>query len=205
MRRFLLLWNIVLLPLAISAQQQDDLCLWQAVSMKKSLGKDWSVGLRTEHRAYDMVRTTNQYYIRPSVGYNILSWMNITLQADFAWSSSGFNIRCLPQVTFSHKAGGFDFSLRQRLQTTWKSSDDSCSHLFRTKAQVRYKIKGTPLTPLLAVEPYYMSELVRCRFYAGVGISITDNLYLLLQYVRQEQYTRTYDDNVMWLTFNVKL
>lgn len=205
MKRILVFLTVILLPSLLTAQQQDDLCLWQAVSLKKSFGKGWSAGLRTEHRAEDCMEATNQYYIRPSVGYDILPWMNVTLQADFVWTPSGFNIRYQPQVSLSHKVGGFDISLRQRLQTTWKSSDDSWTHLFRTKAQVCYRIKGTPLSPLLAVEPYYLSEFVRCRFYAGMGISLTDNLTLLLQYVRQEQYVKSYDDNVIWITFNVRL
>lgn len=195
---------LMLWPSVLSAQE-DDLCFWNAVSMKKDLNEDWTIGLRTEHRANQNVSKTQQYYIRPIVEYDILPWMKAAAQADFAWMSSGFNIRLQPQVVFSYKTHGFDFSFRQRLQATWKQPVDEWSFLFRTKAQVRYRIPDTPLTPLVAVEPYYMSQFVRTRYYVGVSVACTKTLSVLLQYVYQDQYQRDYDDNVLWLTFNVKL
>lgn len=195
---------LAVLPSALSAQE-DDLCFWSAFSMKKDVGDRWTVGVRAEHRANQNVTKTQQYYLRPLVEYEILPWMKAAAQADFAWMSSSFNIRLQPQITFSYRKSGFDLSLRQRLQATWKQPDDSWSFLFRTKAQVRYKIPRTPLSPLVAVEPYYMSEFARTRYYAGVSVACTKNLSILLQYVYQDQYQRDYDDNVIWLTFNVKL
>lgn len=195
---------LMALPSALFAQE-NDLCFWNAISMKKSVAEDWTFGFRSEHRANQDMSKTQQYYLRPSVEYAIFPWMKATAQADFAWMSSGFNIRLLPQVVASYKVNGFDLSLRQRLQATWKQPDNSWSFLFRTKAQVRYKIPQTPLAPVFAVEPYYMSEFVRTRYYAGVSISCTKTLSILLQYVYQDQYQRAYDDNVLWLTFNVKL
>ena len=206
MKRITIISILVLmaLPSALFAQD-NDLCFWNAISMKKSVADRWTVGLRAEHRANNDASTTQQYYLRPMVEYKILPWMSATAQADFAWMSSGFNIRFQPQVVFSYKTSGFDFSLRQRLQATWKEPDDSWSFLFRTKVQARYKIPNTPLSPLVAVEPYYMSEFARTRYYAGVSVACTKNLSILLQYVYQDQYQRAYDDNVLWITFNVKL
>ena len=195
---------LAVLPSALFAQD-DDLCFWNAVSMKADVSEKWTLGVRAEHRANQNMSKTQQYYIRPIVEYEILPWMKAAAQADFAWMSSGFNIRMQPQVVFSYKTHGFDLSLRQRLQITWKQPDDSWGFLFRTKAQVRYKIPKTPLSPLLAVEPYYMSEFARTRYYAGVSIACTKTLSILLQYVYQDQYQRAYDDHVLWLTFNVKL
>ena len=206
MKRITIISIMVLmaLPSALFAQD-NDLCFWNAISMKKDVTDRWTVGLRAEHRANNDVSATQQYYLRPMVEYEILPWMKATAQADFAWMSTGFNIRFQPQVVFSHKVNGFDLSLRQRLQATWKQPDNSWNFLFRTKAQVRYKIPQTPLSPLVAVEPYYMSDFVRTRYYFGVSVACTKSLSILLQYVYQDQYQRAYDDNVLWLTFNVKL
>jgi outer membrane scaffolding protein for murein synthesis (MipA/OmpV family) len=199
-----LVFIAALCPTAMSAQE-NDLCFWNAISMKKAVAEKWTVGVRAEHRANNDASTTQQYYLRPMVDYKILPWMTATAQADFAWMSTGFNIRVMPQVVFSHKVNGFDLSLRQRLQATWKQPDNSWNFLFRTKAQVRYKIPQIPLSPLVAVEPYYMSDFVRTRYYFGVSVACTKSLSILLQYVYQDQYQRAYDDNVLWLTFNVKL
>lgn len=206
MKKFLisLVFIAALCPTAMSAQE-NDLCFWNAISMKKAVAEKWTVGVRAEHRANNDASTTQQYYLRPMVDYKILPWMTATAQADFAWMSTGFNIRVMPQVVFSHKVNGFDLSLRQRLQATWKQPDNSWNFLFRTKAQVKYKIPQTPLSPLVAVEPYYMSDFVRTRYYFGVSVACTKSLSILLQYVYQDQYQRAYDDNVLWLTFNVKL
>lgn len=206
MKKFLisLVFIAALCPTAMSAQE-NDLCFWNAISMKKAVAEKWTVGVRAEHRANNDASTTQQYYLRPMVDYKILPWMTATAQADFAWMSTGFNIRVMPQVVFTHKVNGFDLSLRQRLQATWKQPDNSWNFLFRTKAQVKYKIPQTPLSPLVAVEPYYMSDFVRTRYYFGVSVACTKSLSILLQYVYQDQYQRAYDDNVLWLTFNVKL
>ena len=204
MKRILFMIVLMAIPSALFAQE-NDLCFWNAISMKKDVSDRWTVGLRAEHRANQNMSATQQYYLRPLVEYDILPWMKAAAQADFAWMSSGFNIRLLPQVTFSYKKSGFDLSLRQRLQATWKEPTDEWSFLFRTKAQVKYRIANTPLTPLVAVEPYYMSEFARTRYYMGVSVACTKSLSVLLQYVYQDQYQRDYDDNVLWLTFNVKL
>ena len=206
MKNIKIIFALVLMaiPSALFAQD-NDLCFWNAISIKKNVSEKWTVGLRTEHRAYHDMSETQQYYIRPLAEYDVTPWMKVAAQADFAWMYSGFNIRLLPQVTFSYKKSGFDLSLRQRLQATWKQPDNSWGFLFRTKAQVRYKIPGTPFSPLLAAEPYYMDELVRTRYYAGVSVSMTKNLSVLMQYVYQDHYTKSVDDNVLWLTFNVKL
>ena len=205
MKKLIILISILaLLPSALTAQD-NDLCFWNAISLKKDVADKWTVGVRAEHRAYKDMSATQQYYLRPSVEYAILPWMKAAAQADFAWMYSGFNIRFQPQVTFSYKKSGFDLSLRQRLQATWKQPDNSWGFLFRTKAQVRYKIPETPLSPLVAVEPYYMADFVRTRYYAGVSLSVTKNLSVLMQYVYQDHYNKSVDDNVLWLTFNVKL
>ena len=202
--RTILISVLTLIPSALFAQD-NDLCFWNAVSIKKDVSDKWTLGVRTEHRAYKDASATQQYYIRPSAEYDVLPWLKAAAQADFAWMYNGFNIRFQPQVTATYKKSGFDFSLRQRLQATWKQPDNSWGFLFRTKAQVRYRIPNTPLSPLFAVEPYYMSEFVRTRYYTGVSLAVTKNLSILMQYVYQDQYQRAYDDNVLWLTFNVKL
>lgn len=197
--------SMLILSKSALMAQENDLCFWNAISLKKDVAEKWTVGIRTEHRAYHAVSETQQYYIRPSVEYAILPWLKAAGQADFAWMYNGFNIRFQPQVTASYKKAGFDLSLRQRLQATWKQPDNSWGFLFRTKAQVRYKIPKTSLSPLVAVEPYYMFEFARTRYYAGVSVAVTKNLSVLMQYVYQDHYNKSIDDNVLWLTFNVKL
>lgn len=204
-----------------SAMAQDDaLCTWTTVTFDKSFGK-WSAGLMTEyrHKIHDGVSTTDQYFVRPRVSYKALPWLTLRYQMDFASTSSGFNVRFIPEVTMSHKAGDFSFSFRQRAMTTWKVEYDKNSTVLRTRGKVDYNIPKTPLTVNFAIEPYWcefskdsFEWFQKCRWYAGFNIKLLDNLSFVPQYVYQSYHNRkgeysrrAYDDHVIYMTFLVKL
>ena len=123
---------------AISAfAQEDAFCTWTNVSFDKSIGK-WSVGLMTEyrHKIHEGVSKTDQYFARPRVTYSALKWLKLGYQMDLAATSSGFNVRFLPEITFSKKVGDFSFAFRQRVQTTWKVEQGSNSTVLRSRGKV---------------------------------------------------------------------
>lgn len=200
--------------------QEDALCTWTTVTFDKSFGK-WSAGLMSEyrHKIHEGVSKTDQYFARPRISYKALPWLTLRYQMDFASTSSGFNLRFIPEVSMSHKAGDFSFSFRQRVMTSWKVEKGTNSTLLRTRAKVDYHIPETPLTVHFAVEPYWcefskdsFAMFQKCRWYAGFNIKLLDNLSLVPQYVCQayhnhngRYYRRTYDDHVIYMTFLVKL
>lgn len=219
MKKILLL--IISGLLCCSAMAQEDaLCTWTTMAFDKSFGK-WSVGLMTEyrHKIHEGVSKTDQYFARPRVAYKALPWLTFRYQVDFASTSSGFNLRFNPEVTFSHKVGDFSLALRQRGMTTWKVEKGTHSTLLRTRAKVDYRIPQTPLSVHVAAEPYWCNfskdsfeMFQKCRWYAGFNVKLLDNLTLIPQYVYQSYHNRdgkydrrTYDDHVIYMTFQIKL
>ena len=200
--------------LACSAMAQEDaLGMWTTVTFDKSFGK-WSAGLMSEyrHKIHDGVSKTDQYFVRPRISYKVLPWLTLRYQMDFAYSSSGFNLRFIPEVTMSRKVGNFSFSLRQRVMTTWKVEQGSNSTLLRTRAKVDYHIQQTPLTVLVAAEPYWcnfskdsFAWFQKCRWHAGLNIKLLDNLTLAPQYIYQAYHERSYGDHIIYMTFLIKL
>lgn len=212
---------IVVGLIACSAMAQDDaLCTWTTTTFDKSFGK-WSVGLMSEyrHKIHEGVSKTDQYFARPKVSYKTLPWLTLRYQMDFASTSSGFNLRFIPEVSMSHKVGDFSFTFRQRVMTSWKVEQGTNSTVLRTRAKVDYHIPETPLTVHFAAEPYWcdfskdsFAWFQKCRWYAGFNIKLLDNLSFVPQYVCQAYHNhngrygrRTYDDHVIYMTFLVKL
>lgn len=198
--------------------------VWSTVTVKKSLGADnrWTVGVMSEyrHQMHEGVSNVSQYFVRPSVAYKALPWLNLQYQMDFAAThSSGFNWRFIPEVTISHKLGDFTLAFRQRAMTAWKVAAGTNSTVLRSRAKVDYRIPQTPLSVHFAVEPYWcnfskdsFAWFQKCRWYAGFNIKLTDNLTFVPQYVCQAYHNhqarydrRTYDDHVIYLTLTVKL
>lgn len=227
MKKVLLLIVIMIFPSFMpvqAAEREDDaLSIWSTTVLRKSFGKEnrWGVGVLQEyrHKIHKGVSKTDQWFLRPSVSYNALPWLKLQYQMDFASTSSGFNLRFMPEVTFSHKVGDFSLSFRQRAMTTWKVEHKTNSTVLRSRAKVGYQIPQTPLTLIWAVEPYWcnfsaddFSWFQKCRWYAGVDIKLTKNLTFSPHYNCQAYHNhkgrydrRTYDDHVIYFTLTVKL
>lgn len=212
---------LLVLSFAVCAHAQDDaLCTWTTVTFDKTHGK-FSVGLLSEyrHKFHEGVSSTDQYFVRPRVAYKALPWLTMRYQMDLASTSSGFNIRFIPEVSASHKVGDFTLSFRQRAMTTWKVEQGKNSTVLRTRAKVDYLIPQTPLSVYFAIEPYWcefsknsFAWFQKVRWYAGVNIKLLDNLTLSPQYNYQAYHNhlgkysrRTYDDHVIYMTFVIKL
>ncbi len=103
---------LLVLSFAVCAHAQEDaLCTWTTVTFDKTLGR-WSVGLMSEyrHKIHEGVSRTDQYFVRSRVAYKALPWLTMRYQMDLASTSSGFNIRFIPEVSASHKVGDFTFA-----------------------------------------------------------------------------------------------
>lgn len=230
MKKSKLIFTVVMLLASVChAMAQDEMpddavCVWSTMSFQKSsLGKEgrWGVGVMQEyrHKFHSGVSKTDQWFTRPSVSYKVLPWLKLQYQMDLASTSSGFNVRFIPEVSVSHKAGDFSFSYRQRVQTSWKVKAGTNSTVLRTRAKATYSIPETPLSVNFAVEPYWcdfskdsFSWLQKIRWYAGFDIALTESLTLTPQYNCQAYHNhkgryarRTYDDHIIYLTLTVKL
>jgi hypothetical protein len=219
MKRIIVIIAALLMSAAAFAQD-DALCTWTTVSFDKSIGK-WSVGLMSEyrHKIHEGESMTDQYFARPRFSYKALNWLTLRYQVDLASTSSGFNLRFMPEVTAQHKVGDFTFAYRQRIMTTWKVEKGTNSTVLRSRAKVDYHIPSTPASIHFAIEPYWcdfskdsFAWFQKARWYAGFDIKLTDDLTLRPEYVCQAYHNhkgkyarRTYDDHVIYMTFVIKL
>lgn len=212
-----------LFSLAAQEMPEDAVSIWSTTALKTSFGEDgrWEAGLMQEyrHKFHEGVSQKDQWFMRPSVSYKVCSWLKLQYQFDLASTSSGFNMRFLPEITFSHKVGDFSFAYRQRLQTTWKVEAGTNSTLLRSRLKVDYSIPETPLKVNFAIEPYWcefskdrFSWFQRNRWYAGFDIKLTESLTFTPQYNCQAyhnhkgKYARnTYDNHIIYFTLTVKL
>lgn len=212
----------------MEAQEREDaLMIWSTMTLNKSFGKDkkWTAGIMSEyrHNFHEGMAKMSQYFVRPSISYKVLPWMKLQYQMDFAaHGSKGFQWRFIPELTMSHKVGDFTFAYRQRVMTTWTVKAKTNSTLLRSRAKVDYKIPQSPVTAHFAFEPYWcefgnavnngFAWFQKARWYAGVNIKLTDNIYFMPQYICQAYHNhkgrydrRTYDDHVIYMTLTVKL
>lgn len=229
MRRVLFILAVMLTVCSINLRAQeielpeDAVCIWSTTALRKSFGTDnkWSVGVMQEyrHKVHNGVSKTDQWFMRPSVSYSIRPWVKIQYQMDLASTSSGFNMRFLPEICFTHKVNDFAFEFRQRAQTSWKVKAGTNSTVLRTRAKISYSIPKTPVKVNFALEPYWcdfskdsFSWFQKNRWYAGFDIRLTETLTFSPQYNCQAYHNhkgrydrRTYDDHVIYFTLSVKL
>lgn len=226
-RRFIVLFIAFILflsiPLSAEDREKDAFCIWSTTVLKKSFGTEgkWGVGVLQEyrHKVRNGESKTDQWFLRPSVSYSALPYLKLQYQMDFASTSSGFNMRFMPEISFSHKVGDFSFVLRQRAMTTWKVEYGTNTTVLRTRAKVDYRIPDSLVSVMFAAEPYWgefskdrFVWFQKCRWYAGFDIRLTDNLTFSPHYNCQAYHNhrarydrRTYDDHVMYFTLTVKL
>ena len=206
-----------------SQDREDALCTWTTISVDQSFGRDnkWTAGLMTEyrHKIHEGVSATDQFFARPRIAYKVQPWLTLRYQMDFASTTSGFNLRFIPEVTFSHKVGDFSFAFRQRAMTTWKVEKGTNSTVLRSRAKVDYRIPQTPLSVHFALEPYWcdfskdsFKLFQKARWYAGFDLKLNKSITIRPEYVCQAYHNhkgmydrRTYDDHVIYFTVAVKL
>lgn len=184
--------------------ETDDFCLWTAVSAKKNVGTHWSVGAYAELRLDKNCNRVNQYYFRPVLYYKFNNWLTAGAQIDFVGTPSGFQMRYIPEMTARYKVSSWSFSIRERYQATWKKQADSWSHVLRTKVTVNYRIPQTILILDSAVEPYYLRDIPKVRIYSGITVAVNDANSIQMQYLREQYFSRQ-SNNVLWVTYKIKL
>lgn len=188
---------IIVLPSYCMAGN-DNYCSWTALHFTARLNDRWSVGNYSEGRFKDS--GFDQVFFRMFGSYKAGAGFQLKFQNDFAFLSSGFSLRLIPEVMWTRKTGALAFSLRQRMMWSWKKESGQWTLWHRTRGMVVWDIAGSRLSPLFAVEPFYRDVLSRCRYYFGVKMPVGAGTSLMLQYMRQDFTGAHADDNVLWLT-----
>jgi hypothetical protein len=172
-RKFL---TILLLCLgAVSAfSQSENYGTWIGISGEKKLNK-WEVSAETELRTIYFLRLIDRWSIGAALDYSILKQLKIgvgyqlmnSLDYDADYVKDYFiRNRLNASATGKLKWNDFSFSLRQRIQVTFKEErmqtdgtiDDykmNPAWAWRNRLQVEYNIPNCKITPSASVETFY--------------------------------------------------
>ena len=214
MKRLLLIFLIPLVQFSASAQEievekpDDAFATWLDVIVRKDLGK-WHIGGMVEYCTIDKGYglTSNEFVLRPIVGYNPLSWLRLQVQVDFLQSFySGFYLRYIPDVTFHWKASDFRFSFRNRFQLSHHVKTGKLSFAVRNRLKAEYLIPKIPVSLHLAAEPYWYDRFIKTRYYLGADFKISKHFSVSADYIRYQHYDIDKPhQNVVYLALYVRL
>jgi len=119
----------------------DDFGSWLGVSAEKKLSKKWSVGLETEYRLRNSLKTTDRWSVGVGADYKILKQLKVSANYKFLmlnnresintskgkWTPSYWGPRHRVDVSLTGNidVGRFNFSLRERWQYTYRPETKS--------------------------------------------------------------------------------
>ena len=190
----------------------DAFATWTDIIIRKDYN-NWHIGGLIEYCTINKGQglKSNEFTLRPIVGYNPLPWLRLQFQVDFLHSLYGdtqFYIRYIPDVTFHWSASDFRFSVRNRIQMSQNITKHKYSSTaVRNRFKVDYLVPKAPVTVHLAAEPYWWSDgFIKTRYYLGADFKLNKQLSLTADYIRYQHYRPgTPDQNVVVLALNIRL
>lgn len=144
---------------------------------------------------YDHRGGTETYHKNGTVNKIIPSywWPRHRFQAavtgSYSFGSLGLSLREMYQYTYRPKASEKKYDTDT---DEWEDIKSKSSHLLRSRFQMTYRIKHTPLTPFASAEAFHgEGGLQKMRYTVGSNISITKQHDLKLYY----RFQNVWDDD----------
>ncbi len=170
--RFLLAFIILCFSIQLQAQS-DRYGTWTSISVEKKLHK-WNLGAETELRTINYLNRIDRWSLGISADYSILKQLKLGVgyQLMNSWDEKyiDYQIRSRFNVSTTGKLkwNNFSFSLREKLQVTFKDESDRIKSngtidtykmnpewTWRNRMLMSYKISNCALTPSFSVESFY--------------------------------------------------
>lgn len=170
----LLLCILMVVGLTPSMHAQDtDFGLWTTLDLSKKLDNGLKLAFEEEYRLRNDLMTTDKFqstfelsyklgnYFTPSISYTLINYYHPRddEHAHNYWETRHrFNVFGEGEIDL----GRFTFSVRERLQTTYRVLDSLSSAkinpklMLRSKASLSYNVKGLPLEPFAFVEFHHL-------------------------------------------------
>lgn len=193
---FLLVAALLSTGLTHSLRAEDtDFGLWTTLDLSKKLDNGLKLAFEEEFRLRNDLMTTDKLqstfevsyklgnYFTPGISYTLINYYHPRddEHAHNFWETRHrFNVFGEGEIDF----GRFTFSLRERLQTTYRVLDSLSSAkinpklMLRSKASLSYNIKGIPLEPYAFAEFFHLlnkqgSPMDYEKYRAGCGLKYT--------------------------------
>lgn len=165
-----ILLSVFAFSLSLSLSAQDDMGIWQYISLNKTFNPKVGALLRLEHRSKNNAQDLDCGLVMPGVWYKPIPWLTFGFIYDFAMAQTANRHVLLPYVQVSQKWGQWSFSGREMGQYIIKPEN----FLLRSKVQLSYKIPDSIFSPFMFIEPYTSGKYIRHDTDANIFIKAAD-------------------------------
>lgn len=157
--------------------------------LKLSAGYDFLYDHRAEKKTYHKKGTVNK--ITPSYWWHRHRF-TAGVTGSYSIGRLGLSLREMYQYTYRPKAKGKKYDTDTE---EWEDVKSKSMHVLRSRFQVNYRIKHTPLTPFGNVEMFHgKGGLQKTRYTLGSNISLSKHNALKLYYRYQDLRYNDDDD-----------
>lgn len=165
---------IILTGTSIQAQETD-FGIWSSVEFSKKFNNGLKLNLEEDYRLRNNLRTTDKFETSLGVEYGLTTFLNAGASysminyfhpRDNNHEHNFFELR--HRFNLYGEAEGkidrFEFSLRERIQVTYRVHDEltivkrNPKYVLRSRANVKYNVKGIPLEPFAYFELFNALE-----------------------------------------------
>lgn len=211
--------------------QKIDHGIWSSLEVSKKFDNGLKLFLEEEYRLRNDLRTTDKFetavgleyglgsFAKAGVSYSMINYFhprNDEHEHNFFELRHRYNI----YVEGEYSPGRFNFSLKERVQGTYRVLDSLTSaktnpkYVLRSKASLSYNIKGVPLEPFAYIEFFNaleqgsdMLEFKSYRWSTGLKYSFNKKLSIKLGYLFTSDAESDESDrsNVLTIGFGYKL
>lgn len=201
-KHVIVLLATVSLLLPAQAQDTEPGGIWTSVSTERRLGEKFRIGTEFEWRSDGLSLQRERLGMQVSGEYEILSGLRVgtsytfmNVKDDYRFTVDSIRVhfqnrhRFHLQLSYRYRFGDFTFTLRERLQWTFKDETDririfpgdppiiGINHnrinpdiIWRNRARLAYNIPNFPITPSISVESYFLlNEPEDVRIYNAEG------------------------------------
>jgi hypothetical protein len=174
-RRIVLLLGLLpVLVFTIHAQRTDDFGVWTTFEVEKDLGKKWSVNGELEFRGREDMTEVGRWAVRVGGDYKIVKNLKVGVAYQFQYfhdlEYADFQPRhrLIGSIQGKQKWGRFTFTLRERVQGTYKDDSDRVKKsgkidtykmdpewTWKNRLKVAYDIPKSKFTPAASFETFY--------------------------------------------------
>lgn len=206
-----------------AAAQDKDFGAWAGFELQKDI-KDWTFSAGEEIRTMDNV--SNFYGSYTTLGINYSPWKRLKFGTSYQFIL--FNDTEYDDIQPRHrlnlfttgniKLGDFKFSLRERLQMTFKDESERDYKMnpktsWRNRVEVEYNIPNSKLTPFASIETFYQLnnpdgnkfDQLRYKFGGNYKLNKHNELGIYGQFDHEINVNDATDRTVLGFTFTHQL
>lgn len=219
----ILLLTAFALPTKRANAQTEDFGAWFGFNLEKEI-KDWTFSVGEELRTTDAISDFYGSYTSLGIDYSPFKHLKFgtsyqfILYNDTEYDDIQPRHRLNFQTTGDLKWNNFKFSLRERLQMTFKDESERDYKMnpktrWRNRLEVEYNIPKSKFTPAFSVESYYQLnnpdgnkfDGIRYKLTGAYKINKRNKLEVYAQYDNEINVKDPVDRTVLGIEYTLKL